>query len=836
LSRLWNDHSLFGGSRLSLKARLILFALPTSALLAFVIGFSMSSVATRLFLHEHLQARLSLARSIARGIDGDAHGRFTSYAATSDPVYRAYIRTLSGIFADEKGITYLYTLGYDAAADRLFYVLDAQIATADMIWVETDRFAFSVTFDEAGHALLDIDQSVHRDQASVTLEGRRVAIAVRQAAGGPRELAVDGVPIASFVSVDPLVVETPSGRLDRGRRSVTADLALPGGRATAHYSFVGRGDAQSDPGSEFVDTPEIVAHVKGVIRAGRDYVEPEAQRDVYGESVSAYGIIRGGNGAPVGAVMVDVYSGEIRSFRRSLGLVIYPVSALAFALALAGLVALSQLVSRPLRAMSRAVAAVAAGDLSTRIELERGDEIGALARGFNGMVAALARHIEELRRTEERLATLAFRDEMTGLLNRKSFYDHLAEALNLARRSEHEGLRGLLFLDLDHFKDINDTLGHDFGDRLLREVAQRLKAQVRESDHVFRLGGDEFTVILNSLSRETDAAIVAQKLLDSLEEPFTIQDNRLHIGTSIGIAIHPMDGETVEQLVKSADTALFDAKRERHAFRHFTRDMQDRALAKIGMMSRLLRALETGSLALELQPQVDGSGRVVGVEALLRWTDGERGPVPPDAFVPLAEETGAILPIGKWVLGAACLEARALRARGFDNIPVFVNMSAREFLSRDVLATIQDALRATGIPPSAIGLEIAEPAFGHEAQVAERLAELVRLGIPLVVDHFGTGSSSLVRLESLPVSAVKIDRRFAATVERGGAGAEIIKAIAALSFAAGRRVTAVGVESEEQATLLRSLGCEVLQGFALCRPLSGEALAAWLQGRQRVGR
>jgi EAL domain-containing protein (putative c-di-GMP-specific phosphodiesterase class I) len=281
--------------------------------------------------------------------------------------------------------------------------------------------------------------------------------------------------------------------------------------------------------------------------------------------------------------------------------------------------------------------------------------------------------------------------------------------------------------------------------------------------------------------------------------------------------------------VSNADTALFDAKKERHVFRFFTREMQEEALAKIGLMTRLLHALEGGRLALHYQPQLDAVGRVVGVEALLRWTDEANHAVEPDSFIPLAEETGVILPVGKWVLGSACLLARELRANGFDKVPVYVNVTAREFLSTDILSVVEEAFRATGIPPTALGLEVSEQALAAERKVADRLKVLAGWGMPLVIDHFGTGTSSLVRLESLPARAVKIDRRLVSAIERGRSDVEIIKAVAAFSFASGRQVAAVGAEREQQARLLRSVGCEVLQGFYFCRPLGAAELLAYLK-------
>ncbi len=804
-------------SPMPLWARVFLLALPASALLVFASGYSISSLSSRLLLRGELDARLGAARALARSIDGDEHRRLDSYASAGDPLYRRYRDTLTAIRAGERGSTHLYTLAYDRAADRLTRVVDTEVAARDLLRVEAGTMDIVVSFDLDGRPLIDAQG---RDGESGS---------PRVSAGpGEPELLLGQQRLASFVSLDPLVVRTPAGLLSRDNRRLEAGMTLLGRNAVVHYAFSGQGDPRIDPGSPVVDSEERLARTRAIIRAGADVVEPEGG----GERYSAYGIIRGRGGEPSGAVVLVFRTTGAAASRRSFARVVYPVLIAAFALAMAGLVALSHFIAMPLRRLIGAVDAVAEGRLDVRIPQRRGDEVGILSRRFNTMVESLACHVEEQRRTQERLAAMAFRDELTGLLNRKSFYDRLNETLNQARRSEHEKLRGLLFLDLDHFKDINDSLGHDIGDLLLKHVAERLRASVRESDFVFRQGGDEFTVVLSVLAHETDAAIVAQKLIESLEEPFEIGGNRLHIGTSVGIAIHPRDGVTVEQLVKSADTALFDAKKERHAFRYFTPGMQEQALSKISLMSRLLRALETGTLALKYQPQLDAVGRVVGIEALLRWTDAERGPVAPDEFIGLAEETGAILPIGKWVLGQACLRARDLRARGLDGGPVFVNVTAREFLARDLLSVVQEAIVATGIPWSAVGLEVSESVFRADAGVVERLTTLRQRGLPVVIDHFGTGSSSLVGLRSLPVAAVKIDRRLVGAIERSRSDVEIVKAIAAFSYAAGHKVVAVGAEREEHVRLLRSLGCEVLQGFYLSRPLDPDALVRYLEERR----
>ena len=826
--KLWSRLAHSPLLRGSLRTRIQLVALPVSALLAVVVGSSVSSFAGRLFLRGYLASKLSLARALAHAIDGDEHRRFDSYAAIRDPVYRGYLRYLSGVMSEERGITYLYTLGYDPGRDRLTYAIDARIAPRDELRIETDEIAFMVSFDDAGRALIDANQTTRVDEATADVRGKAVPLRVT-AAPSERELLVSGASIAAFVALDPLEVRTPAGLLNREQRALRCEVLFDGKPTLVHYSFSSRGDSQSDPGSELVDSEENLARYKAIIRAGKDFVEPELARDNRGYSLTAYGIIRDGGGAPVGAVFLDVYAVEFDRFRRSLGRVVYPVSLLAFALAFGMLVALAQLLVVPLKRVTAAVGAVAGGNLEVRLPDARADELGALARGFNGMVEALVRDQAERRLSEERLAAMAYRDELTGLFNRKSFHDHFADTLNQAKRSEHEKLRGLLFLDLDHFKDVNDAMGHDFGDRLLHQVARRIRSHVRESDFVFRQGGDEFTVILNMLARETDAAIVAQKLIDALEEPFEIQGSRVHIGTSIGIALYPRDGETAEQLVSNADTALFEAKKERHVFRFFTREMQEQALRKIGLMSRLLHALEGGRLALQYQPQLDAAGRVVGIEALLRWNDGANGLVEPDVFIPLAEETGAILPVGKWVLGSACLLARELRANGFDKVPVFVNVTAREFHSTDILSVVEEAFRATGIPATALGLEISEQALSAERKIADRLKVLSGWGMPLVIDHFGRGTSSLVRLENLPAKAVKIDRRLVGAVERGRSDVEIIKAVAAFSYASGRQVAAVGAEREQQVRLLRSVGCEVLQGFYFCRPLDAPELLAYLK-------
>ena len=427
--------------------------------------------------------------------------------------------------------------------------------------------------------------------------------------------------------------------------------------------------------------------------------------------------------------------------------------------------------------------------------------------------------ISQRKQDEARLNFLAHHDPLTHLPNRTLFQERSNDAIVRAHR--HGGLTGLLFIDLDRFKTINDSLGHAMGDLLLQAVAERLGVCVRESDLVARLGGDEFTVLIDELTEFQDAAIVARKLLDELAKPFSLLEHTLYISASIGITCYPQDGKDVQTLLRNADAAMYRAKEEgRNGYRFFSSEMNTEALATLTMTNSLGLALERQEFILHYQPRFDLiSRRITGVEALIRWQHPDLGLVPAAQFIPLAEETGMIGSIWEWVLKTACTQAKAWQIAGLPPLRMAVNLSARQFRQHDLAQSIAVVLNEIGLDASALELEITETMV---VQAPERtrliLAELKAMGIAISIDDFGTGYSSLSYLKRYPIDYLKIDRSFINGLPLDADDGAITRAIIAMAKSLKLRVVAEGVETLEQSTFLEAAGCEDGQGYLFSRP------------------
>lgn len=443
--------------------------------------------------------------------------------------------------------------------------------------------------------------------------------------------------------------------------------------------------------------------------------------------------------------------------------------------------------------------------------------------------------ISTIKEAEERLNRLAHHDALTGLPNRLLFTASLEQAL--ARAKRHGQQVALLFLDLDRFKLINDTLGHAAGDRLLQTIAERLKASVRDEDLVARLGGDEFTMVLEEISHPEDAAALAQKLIAAVAEPVELEGREVVISPSIGISLYPRDGTNAGDLAKAADAAMYRAKsRGRHTYEFYTTELTAAAFEHLSMESGLRHALVSGELALHYQLQIEvKTGRVRGVEALLRWQHPEFGIILPEQFIPIAEESSLIDAIGGWVLQQACAQARRWRDTGLPALRVAVNLSARQLMHDGLLQTVHDALAQAGLEAGDVPLqlEVTESVLHAGAHTSELLRQLRRLGISIAIDDFGTGYSSLSQLKHLPVDTLKIDRLFVRNIPADADNQAITAAIISMGHTLGLEVVAEGVETEEQLGFLQQHGCDEAQGYLIGEAVPAEAIGALLQ-RQRV--
>lgn len=444
------------------------------------------------------------------------------------------------------------------------------------------------------------------------------------------------------------------------------------------------------------------------------------------------------------------------------------------------------------------------------------------------------RDITERRQAETRLAYMANYDSVTGLPNRHLLRERLDRAIKHEARS-HRHL-AIMFLDLDNFKSINDTLGHDVGDRVLQVVANRLLACLRESDTVARIGGDEFTVLVEDMTTMESIAALAQQIIDSLSLPFPLDGREMFCTVSVGIAIYPDDSESLDGLMKSADSAMYRAKEQgRNTYRFFTEDMHRRAYERLLLENRLRGALKRGEFQLHYQPQIDvASGATVGIEALLRWNDEERGLVQPLEFIGVLEDTGMIVEVGHWVLEEACAFNQSLREIGLPPIRVAVNISPRQFRQKGLVESIRQILSNTGLGAEYLDLEITESVLVDAVDAPDVLERLSGMGVRLSIDDFGTGYSSLSYLKRFPIDTLKIDRSFVRDIMTDSDDAAITVAIIALSRSLRLKVLAEGVETAEQLASLRHHGCDEIQGFLYARPMSGDALVAWLRQEQHT--
>jgi diguanylate cyclase (GGDEF)-like protein/PAS domain S-box-containing protein len=439
--------------------------------------------------------------------------------------------------------------------------------------------------------------------------------------------------------------------------------------------------------------------------------------------------------------------------------------------------------------------------------------------------------ISERKLAEERIYHLAHHDTLTGLPNRFSLHNRLTQAIVSVRRESRS--LAVMFLDLDHFKAINDTLGHPVGDRLLIEVALRLKSCVRESDVVARLGSDEFVVVMTDIGDAPIGVVsaMASKIQQRLTEPCVIDGRDLHATPSIGIAVFPSDGADADTLMKNADVAMYHAKsRGRHNYQFFAASMNEAAAERVELEGSLRQAIDGGELLLHYQPQIDAvSGRVVGVEALVRWQHSSRGMVPPAKFIPLAEETGLIEPLGRWVLNAACRQLWTLGRQGRQGLRMAVNLSARQLREEKLVDHVQELLAAYRLEPGDLELEITESAAMENADITIGILRRLRdLGVALAIDDFGTGYSSLAYLKLLPIQRLKLDRSFVRDIETDHNDAIICSATIALAHSLGLEVVAEGVETEAQLTYLKYLGCDLIQGYYYSKPLPEDALIEFL--------
>ncbi|GFO58202.1 hypothetical protein GMST_05270 [Geomonas silvestris] len=488
----------------------------------------------------------------------------------------------------------------------------------------------------------------------------------------------------------------------------------------------------------------------------------------------------------------------------------------------------------PVRRLVSASRSVQEGDLTARSGLPySSDELGQLARSFDDMAASLDQRIRQISRAESEKHRLAFYDPLTELPNRRLLRDRLQIAMVRSRR-QNTGF-ALAYLDIDNFKHINDSLGHQAGDQLLKIVAARYLAALREDDFVCRLGGDEFAVILHDIQQESAASSVIQKLLEASSAPMEIEGRELLITASIGVAFYPKDAEDTATLEKDADIALYHAKDEgKNTFRMFCEELTRSSRERINLIHALQHAQDRNELFLHYQPKIDNStGRVTGVEALLRWNSADLGSIPPDRFIPLAEESRLIIPIGEWVIRTACSQQVAWKRVGCD-LSMAVNISAVQLKSPGLIETIASAIEETGIEAEQLELELTESCLvDRPDEVIKILEKLRELRCNIAIDDFGTGYSSLSYLKNFPVTVLKIDRSFVKDLTSNSSDRAIAQSVVNLANNLDMVTVAEGVEHQHQQTVLEEIGCNFVQGYLHCEPVPPEEIPAIVRARNQ---
>jgi diguanylate cyclase (GGDEF)-like protein len=433
---------------------------------------------------------------------------------------------------------------------------------------------------------------------------------------------------------------------------------------------------------------------------------------------------------------------------------------------------------------------------------------------------------------------MAYYDGLTGLPNRALFEECLKQRLLMNERQKAK--TAVMFIDVDDFKRVNDTLGHSYGDKLLKKIAERLNSNTRKSDSITRhrendmysrRGGDEFTVMLSVIKEFEDAAVVAGRIIHAMSDPFMLDGREILVTVSIGIAIYPDDGEDVDTILKNADAAMYDAKeRGKNNYQYYRHSMNANTLERLNIEGDIKKALERGEFILHYQPQVDTFTRkVVGVEALIRWKHPEKGMVSPLDFIPVAEQTGLIIPISDWVVETACRQNRIWQEEGVADIPVSVNLTSHQFQQKNFIKNLIDLLEKTGLPPQSLHLEITESTLMKNTEMSfVNLYELSHLGLSMIIDDFGTGYSSLSYLKRFPIHAIKIDRSFVKDINTSADDAAIASAIISMAHTMNIKVVAEGVETEEQLTFLQERGCDEIQGYLFSRPLPADEITTYL--------
>lgn len=533
---------------------------------------------------------------------------------------------------------------------------------------------------------------------------------------------------------------------------------------------------------------------------------------------------------------------ELREISRNIAVTVAAITMIAILITMASLfTALEYLALKPIQKLRRYSKEIGRGRWPSTSGITSKDEIGELAGAFEDMAS-------NLMHSDKKVRYLAYHDNLTGLPNRFKFKEYLARAITRAKKNNE--MFALLFLDIDNFKNINDSLGHQHGDVFLRQVAERLVGCLHDDDYIAlasgpdkmrsklaRQGGDEFIVLMSGIKHENDPSVVARRILKILTEPITIKGHVCHTTASIGITLYPRDGMLPGELIKHADIAMYTAKSKgKNSFQFFDSSMNTAALTRLGIETRLRKAVENEELCLLYQPQINvRSGRIEAVEALLRWHDPDQGLITPDKFMDVAEQTGLIVPIGEWVLEESCRQIRAWQKMGYPSVMLAVNVSGMQLSNSNISNKIQSTLEKYKLDPGYLEIEITESTLMANPQSAvDVLFKIKELGVQIALDDFGVGNSSLNCLRRFPINTLKIDRSFIVEVDKNHEDEEIVEAMVAMAGALHLRIVVEGIERPEQMQVVVDKGCDVFQGYLFSHPLSADKIVDQLSRRFRM--
>ena len=804
---------------MKIRTKVITGVLGLSVLLSVGLGLAILSFETSLRIQASLESKRLLVTSLAASIDGDHFSTFTTPSSQSYPEYQRILQYLHQVKESDPQITYLFTVLPEQGSERFLYAIDAEINATDTVWVETSGKALVLTREPEGKLKVVHLQKTEFSHFDVQI-GNRARKLVREESASETRLLVDGRLLVSSRAGNPWVLQTAAGPVSLLSPEQTVALTWDKGKADVNFSFTASGLSTSSPGSPFLQTTERNKESHQILNTGKCVVFPELRRDEYGEYREAVGVIRNHAGAPVGLLYLDVYEGELAAMNLEIALGLAPILGTAFLLCFLFAWFGARHLTWPLVHFVKMAEKVRAGDLSSRLEFVRRDDYGPLATTVNHMMDNLELMTNEMNRHAQTLDFHAHHDVVTGLHNRRSFFRQIEGLLAMLSRLSEPPVAAVFFLDLDKFKEVNDTLGHDEGDVLLKMVSERLQECIRTGDQVFRLGGDEFVILASPLNRPEDAILVAGKIREALSTPFFISGHFVHIGVSQGISFYPNDGTEAQTLVKKADTALYESKRNGSEPVYFTPKMTEQMERSALLREDLHHALNHAQFHLVYQPIMDIRGRLVSAEALMRWNRPDGQKVAPDEFIPILEESSLIGQAGLWALHAARAQLQTWSNKGLEGFSVSVNLSVRQLKDKDFLREFEEVIVSSTYDPKRLYFEITETMIAKDKSVLDWLGRYADRGVPFAMDDFGTGYSSLSGITSLPIAYLKIDKHFVDLLPDNTKMRAIVRAIVQIADAIGVITVAEGVETAEQFEFLAGIGCARYQGYYFSQPLS----------------